>query len=113
MVAERLIARENEDMKSKEEQLKKSIERITDMEQILDKADCALKRLEDAMEELESMSPDIKKLEKYYTGRNWKKDLKLDEKGALPQDLKRGVLSEDAVNDLLDRFKEVRSGIKG
>lgn len=112
MVAERFFDREKEDMKSKEEQLRESIERINEMEQILDRADRALKRLEDATEELESMSPDIRKLEKYYTGRNWKKDLKLDEKGALPEELKRGVLSEDAVNDLLDRLKEVKAGIK-
>ena len=35
----------------------------------------------------------------------WEKfDFKLDELGKLPDDLKRGVLSEDGIADILDRF---------
>ena len=37
----------------------------------------------------------------YYDGGQWLKDYETDEKGLLPVDLKRGVLSEDGVYDLL------------
>ena len=51
-----------------------------------------------------NLENEIRKLEKYYTGPRWKKDFKLDENGLLPKDLKRGVLSEDGLFNLLDRF---------
>ena len=37
----------------------------------------------------------------YYEGGQWLKDYETDEKGLLPVGLKRGVLSEDGVYDLL------------
>ena len=43
----------------------------------------------------------IKELEAYYTSDAWKQDYADDEAGLLPADLKRGVLSEDAVYDLI------------
>ena len=49
----------------------------------------------------------ISKLEEYYTGPLWKADLALDEAGQLPQSLKRGVLSEDGIYNLLERYKEL------
>ena len=32
-----------------------------------------------------------------------------DEAGLLPEDLKRGVLSQDGINDLLDRFRDLKT----
>ena len=40
----------------------------------------------------------------------WKQDFADDEAGLLPPDLKRGVLSEDGVFDLLDEYREALSG---
>ena len=40
-------------------------------------------------------------LEAYYTGGQWLRDYALDEQGQLPQDLKRGILSQDTLYDLL------------
>ena len=40
-------------------------------------------------------------LEHYYEGGCWKKDFEDDEAGLLPSYLKRGVLTEDAIYDLL------------
>lgn len=37
----------------------------------------------------------------YYESGQWLCDYRLDEAGALPKDLKRGVLSQDGVYDLL------------
>ena len=44
---------------------------------------------------------DLAVLETYYTGKDWKTDFALDEAGLLPANLKRGVLSEDGIYNLL------------
>ena len=49
----------------------------------------------------------ISELEAYYESVKWRKDFENDEAGLLPKNLKRGVLSEDGINDLLDKYKEV------
>ena len=41
-------------------------------------------------------------LETYYTSAEWKQDFEADEAGLLPDQLPRGVLSEDGLCDLLD-----------
>lgn len=43
----------------------------------------------------------IQELSAYYTSPLWLQDLDADRAGNLPPDLKRGVLSEDAVYNLL------------
>ena len=49
----------------------------------------------------------ISELEAYYESVKWRKDFESDKAGLLPKNLKRGVLSEDGINDLLDEYKEV------
>ena len=44
---------------------------------------------------------DVAELEKYYTGPLWKQDFEADEAGQFPQDLKRGILSEDGIYNLI------------
>jgi hypothetical protein len=61
------------------------------------------KRLEAFVEHLHSK---VLVLESYYTSGDWLADFEADEAGLLPKDLKRGVLSEDGLHDLLDAFKE-------
>ena len=77
------------------------IERITQMEQILDEASAAIQDLENALARYEALLPRIRQLESYYTGTQWRQDFEDDSVGKLPASLKRGVLSEDAVYDLL------------
>ncbi len=48
----------------------------------------------------DSIQKDLKKLEQYYET-DWITDYEADEKGKIPSDLKRGILSEDALYDLL------------
>ena len=54
------------------------------------------------------------KMEAYYTSRQWKDDLAMDEAGKFPDKLKRGVLSEDGIWNMLERNKELleRIGIQ-
>ena len=49
----------------------------------------------------------IRELEAYYTSDEWKRDLADDEAGLLPKNLKRGVLSEDGIYNLLEEYREV------
>ena len=44
-------------------------------------------------------------LEAYYTSGEWMEDYEADELGELPPDLKRGVLSQDALYELLEEAK--------
>ena len=42
-------------------------------------------------------------LDTYYTSGEWREDYEADERGELPPDLKRGVLAQDPLYDLLGR----------
>lgn len=44
----------------------------------------------------------LRLLEAYYTSGKWREDYEADERGELPPELKRGVLSQDALYDLLE-----------
>lgn len=87
---------------------KEQIERIHTMEQNLDGAVLAVKQLDTALEAYEAILPGLKRLMEYYEGAQWRKDYEDDEAGKLPADLKRGVLSEDAVYNLLCDVRELR-----
>jgi hypothetical protein len=43
----------------------------------------------------------LRLLEAYYTSGEWLEDYEADERGEFPPDLKRGVLSQDALYNLL------------
>ena len=75
------------------------IERIAYYESLMDQASAVLNLMEHT-------APLVHDLEKYYTGPLWKEDYAADEAGELPTDLKRGVLSEDGVYNLLERWRE-------
>ena len=48
----------------------------------------------------------IQALEGYYGSEEWKQDFAADESGWLPKNLRRGVLSEDGIYNLLEEYKE-------
>ena len=77
------------------------------MESILDKATHKMDALEKMISEYEDFQPEIKKLEAYYTSQQWKDDYAMDEAGSFPQKLKRGVLSQDGIWNVLERNREL------
>ena len=79
------------------------IERIKKYESYLNEA----QQLLCAGENSDRLKYLISELEAYYESVKWRKDFESDEAGLLPKNLKRGVLSEDGINDLLDEYKEV------
>ena len=86
--------------------------RETENEHILDRAQQTAAQLESALRAYEEIQDEVKALETYYAGPEWKEDFAADEQGMFPDTLKRGVLSEDAVYNLLERFQEVREDMR-
>ncbi len=80
------------------------IERIQYYEEILDEANKAVSDLSKAIEQYETVKARIIELEAYYGSNTWRRDYEDDEAGKLPADLKRGVLSQDAVYDMLAKY---------
>ena len=87
----------------------KRVDRITYMESLLDKSTEIINRLEQALEDFAALQPDIAELEAYYTSPQWRKDFEADEAGKLPKDLKRGVLSEDGVWNVLEDYRRLHN----
>ena len=75
-----------------QQNIPEAIERIRYMETLFD-------RLQAAFSE-----EDLQILLTYYEGGQWLRDFTLDEQGCFPVDLKRGVLSQDAVYDFLEKY---------
>lgn len=82
------------------------------MERALGRASAALKRLSSALDKCEEAQEDIAALSDYYGSDLWKQDFLDDEAGRLPQGLKRGVLSEDGIWNLLEALSELRERAK-
>ncbi|MBQ7491676.1 MAG: DUF4298 domain-containing protein [Clostridia bacterium] len=83
------------------------IKRIQQMEEALDVSAEAVKALSEALDRYEAAQSTYRKLCRYYGSPRWIRDYEDDEAGKLPADLKRGVLSEDAVYDLLTENREL------
>ena len=81
------------------------------MESILDKAIKKMDELEKSISEYEEFQSEIQELEAYYTDAQWKEDFANEEKGRFPEKLKRGVLSEDGIYNVLERNKELLARI--
>lgn len=91
---------------------KEQIERIGKMERRLERASAAVKRLSAALDKWEEAQADIAAIDEYYGSSDWRKDFEDDEAGLLPADLKRGVLSEDGIWNLLTDCKEMKQRLK-
>lgn len=83
------------------------IERIREMEACLDASEKAIRDLSEALSAYEAVQPQYRKLSDYYGSDLWLRDFEADEAGKFPRDLKRGVLSEDGVYDLITENREL------
>ena len=84
------------------------IARICAMEERMERANAAL-----AAGELSAAEDDVLALSAYYSGGQWLADYEADERGELPRDLKRGVLSQDGLYDLLEAWNTVKDEGEG
>ena len=81
------------------------------MERRMKRVANAVTKLSAALENFEVVQEDIAALEQYYGSEAWKQDFADDEAGLLPSDLKRGVLSEDGIWNLLSDARELNKRI--
>ncbi|MCR5208989.1 MAG: DUF4298 domain-containing protein [Lachnospiraceae bacterium] len=86
---------------------------ISQMEVILDAAQQRLDAMEQSIEDLKEYQADIRVLEDYYTSQQWKEDFAMDEAGKLPEGLKRSVLSEDGIYNMLQRNRKLMKILDG
>jgi hypothetical protein len=78
-----------------------TIQRIVAMEAAFDRTALAVQMLEAALDTYETVKVDIDRLTDYLESGAWREDFEADEAGLVPGELKRGVLSEDGLYDLL------------
>ena len=91
---------------------KQQIARIRRMERHLGRVTAAVKRLEGALDRWEAVQDAIAALDEYYGSDLWRQDFADDEAGLLPPDLKRGVLSEDGIWNLLSDVRDLNDRLK-
>lgn len=84
-----------------QDKLQETIERITKMEFYFDTIQKALEINPDFLKKEAPAGIMLQELTEYYENGQWMVDYETDEAGLLPSDLKRGVLSEDGVYNLL------------
>ena len=84
-----------------QEAVQEQVKRITRYESLMQRAEELLGK---------GSSPELtetaRALDSYYGSSAWRRDLAADEAGLLPSKLKRGVLSEDGLYDLLEQIQE-------
>ena len=88
------------------------IERIRYMEQILDEGVAVVSALSDTLEQYCAIQGRLEELSAYYHSPQWLQDFDDDATGKVPNNLKRGVLSEDAVYHLLTEMDSLKRRFK-
>lgn len=78
----------------------------------MERASAALTELSAALRNYAAVQDDLAALNAYYGSDEWKNDFADDEAGLLPATLKRGVLSEDGLWNLLADHRELVERIK-
>ena len=80
-----------------------NIERINEMEAILDECRMALNNMEKSLDGLDDVKEKMGKLFAYYGSAEWYEDRDME----LPPDVKAGVLSEDLIYDEIMDARDV------
>lgn len=88
------------------------IGRIRAMEQALNTSAEAVAQAQAVLEKVEAVLPQLEQLARYYDGGQWMQDYDADQAGLLPQQLCRGVLTEDALYDFLGDARQLQQGME-
>lgn len=86
---------------------KNRLERISQMEDRFDEVTRVMAALDEAVSEYADFKSEIKALQDYLESGQWKEDFEADEAGKIPAHVKRGVLSEDGLYDLLEESDRI------
>ncbi len=94
------------------EEITNAIERIKYFEFIYDEISKNINSLKNSLNQYEENLSKLKELKEYYTSNRYMEDFILDERGLIPKDIKRGILSEDSIEDLLIENLELEKRLK-
>ena len=81
--------------------------RIREMEDLRVMVAEAVRQADEALTHMTETREALRCLSNYYKSPLWRQDFEADEAGLLPPDLPPGVLSEDAVWNLLEEYDDV------
>ena len=96
-------------MQNKEvENIEETIARVQKMERYFDEILETMKVDQNILKESEDIYKKFQELLTYYESGLWLQDYECDERGELPSDLKRGVLSEDGLYNLLSDVENTK-----
>ena len=88
-------------MSEKNDILEQTILRIEKMEEIFDHLQKLVLENPKVIQQDASVKEMLEILIEYYDSKQWMRDYEMDERGELPANLKRGVLSQDGVYNFL------------
>ena len=88
---------------------KQLIARVRKMEEDYNLLREVIDTLDGALYDYEAVQRRIHRLSDYQESGQWLKDFEADERGELPKDMLRGVLSEDALDDLLNDVTSIQA----
>lgn len=77
------------------------------MEQCLDQLTEAVRELTAALDKYDAAQAAVRALSTYLSSGEWTKDYEADEAGLLPDNLKRGVLSQDGIWNTMNDCREL------
>ena len=83
------------------------LQRIKDLEYKFSEVSLVLAAPDMALDEFAGVKSYIDDLREYMESGQWKADFEADERGEIPADLERGVLSEDGLYDLLGEVDRI------
>lgn len=91
---------------------KLQVERIRQMERRMHRVEKVVGHLTWVLNELEQSQDELSALAAYYGSDQWRSDFSADEAGRLPKSLRRGVLSEDGLWNLLSACRELSQRLR-
>lgn len=83
------------------------IQRIKDFEYKFNEVSRVMATLDMALDEYADIKSYIGDLKGYMESGQWKADFEADERGEIPADVERGILSEDGLYDLLESVDKI------
>ena len=89
----------------------RTIARVQKMEERYNRVKKVTDALEEALDNYLDVQNDIRLLDRYEYNGVWMRDFEADEKGQIPKDMARGILSEDGLYDLLIQIELLNNRI--
>ena len=90
----------------------KRIAKIEKLENDFDLVRSVADEMDEALYNFAAIQRRIERLFQYQESGEWQKDFEADEAHLLPADLPRGVLSEDGIYNVLEKYKELKRQLK-